>query len=84
MNKTIEESKGITETISNTGKSFFDKGIEFSKSETIQNFAKKTNDTINFCINWLIGNQKEERKENEEYKKENENKNEYEKDKIKK
>ena len=84
MNKTIEETKGITETISNTGKSFFDKGIEFSKSETIQNFAKKTNDTINFCINWLIGNQKEERKENEEYKKENENKNEYEKDKIKK
>ena len=89
MSNSIEEIKGIekkgndiyiTETITNFGKSIFDKGIELSRSETIQNLAKKTNDTINFCINWLIGNQKEEKKDCEENKNEKENKNEDEKE----
>ena len=88
MSNSIEEIKGIekkgndiyiTETITNFGKSIFDKGIELSRSETIQNLAKNTNETINYYINWFFGNQKEETKDNEENKDEKKNENEKEK-----
>ena len=92
MNKTIEGTKGVVKKvndmnipgkIANNSKNLLDKGTEFMKSEKIQNFAKKTNDTLNYYINFLIGKKKAENENNEE-KKVNEEKVEEKKEEEKK
>ena len=92
MNKTIEGTKGVVKKvndmnipgkIANNSKNLLDKGTEFMKSEKIQNFAKKTNDTLNYYINFLIGKKKALNENNEE-KKVNEEKVEEKKEEEKK
>jgi hypothetical protein len=92
MNKTIEGTKGVVKKvndmnipgkIANNSKNLLDKGTEFMKSEKIQNFAKKTNDTLNYYINFLLGKKKAENENNEE-KKVNEEKVEEKKEEEKK
>ncbi len=59
MNNAVEETKGVVKKvisiflgkIANTGKNLLDKGTQLSKSEKVQNFAKKANDTLNYYIN---------------------------------
>ena len=82
MNNAVEGTKGVVKKvndlnipgkIANTGKNLLDKGTQLSKSEKVQNFAKKANDTLNYYINWLTGKKKEEKKEDDN-KNENEDK----------
>ena len=60
MNNAVEETKGVVKKVNdlnipgkivNTGKNILDKGTQLSKSEKVQNFAKKANDTLNYYIN---------------------------------
>ena len=60
MNSAVEGTKGVVKKvndlnipgkIANTGKNLLDKGTQLSKSEKVQNFAKKANDTLNYYIN---------------------------------
>ena len=92
MNKTIEGTKGVVKKvndmnipgkIANNSKNLLDKGTEFMKSEKIRGFAKKTNDTLNYYINFLIGKKKALNENNEE-KKVNEEKVEEKKEEEKK
>ena len=82
MNNAVEGTKGVVKKVNdlnipgkivNTGKNILDKGTQLSKSEKVQNFAKKANDTLNYYINWLTGKKKEEKKEDDN-KNENEDK----------
>ena len=72
MNNAVEGTKGVVKKVNdlnipgkivNTGKNILDKGTQLSKSEKVQNFAKKANDTLNYYINWLTGKKKEEKKD---------------------
>ena len=86
MNSAVEGTKGVVKKVNdlnipgkivNTGKNILDKGTQLSKSEKVQNFAKKANDTLNYYINWLTGKKKEEKKEDDN-KKDNQDKNDLE------
>ena len=82
MNSAVEGTKGVVKKVNdlnipgkivNTGKNILDKGTQLSKSEKVQNFAKKANDTLNYYINWLTGKKKEEKKEDDNKKDQDKN-----------
>lgn len=65
MNKTVEETKNLGESLSkleignkiaSAGKSVVDVGNKIVESPQVQTFAKKANDTLNYYLSLIMGN----------------------------
>jgi hypothetical protein len=55
--------------IAETGSHLVTKGTDMAKSESVQTFAKKANDGINFLINSIFGGKKKEEAETKQEEK---------------